>query len=677
MTAEASSPPRRPITRRTLDLVKRGFARLSLTHKLTVLATVTSAASMTILCAILAWHDASSLREHLVDDASVLVSVTGANSTAALAFGDTAAGDEILRALSSNPQVLMAAILLRTGDVLSRYDRHPDTHEIPPQFDRDALQHGRPWHAFRESTLTIATPVTLQGEVIGTTYVELSLAELRGRTVTLWRTVGLALLGSVIVAGLIGWLMQRVVSGPVLRLTQVTRIVRRDHDYTTRAVNEGDDEVGELVNGFNEMLDHIQQRDDNFESHRQILERMVEARTVELKANMERFKMLVESTHTVPWEIDTSTYAFSYVSPQVTRLFGYEADVVRDRMTLWDFVHPDDRKRVKQQLLSLASNGSDLDFDYRVIAKDQRVMDVRSVVSVHEPADAGAVVLRGITLDVTRQKKLELELRQAQKLESVGRLASGVAHEINTPIQFVSDSVHFVREAIGDLSLVLQKYRDGDPDVAQAEADADLPYLLENIPKALDRSLDGLSRVAVIVRSMKEFAHPDQTEMTSVDLNQAINSTLVIARNEYKYVAKVETDLGELPAVTCHGGDINQVILNIVVNAAHAIGDVVRGTDRMGRITVQTRRDGDSIVIRIGDTGGGIPDTIRDRVFDPFFTTKAVGQGTGQGLAIARAVIVEKHCGDLTFESEADHGTTFVIRLPIDGQKAAASGVAA
>ncbi|MEP7306145.1 MAG: ATP-binding protein [Acidobacteriota bacterium] len=632
---------------------------------------------MTVLCAILDWHDASTLRAHVLDDSAVLVSMIGANSSAALTFGDIAAGDDTLRALAGHDQVLMAAILLANGDVLSRYDRGPATRATTPQFDRAAVRRGHTWHVFRDTTLAIATPVTLKGDVIGATYLELSLSHLRTRTVTLWRTLALALVGTVILAGLIAWRFQRIVSAPLLRLTQITRTVTRSRDYSVRAVNEGDDEVGELVDGVNEMLDHIQRRDDILENHRLILERTVDARTAELKANMERFKMLVESTHAVPWEIDTSTSTFSYVSPQVTRLFGYEADALCGRSTLWDLVHPDDRARVKSQLLSLADDGANVDFDCRVVAASQRVIDVRSVVSAHERGGVGSVVLRGITIDVTQQKRLEFELRQAQKLESVGRLASGVAHEINTPVQFVSDSVHFVRDAMRDLALVLQKYREGAPDVAEAEADADLPYLLENVPKALDRSLEGLGRVAVIVRSMKQFAHPDQVEMTAVDLNQAISSTLIIARNEYKYVAEIETDLGDLPLVICHGGDVNQVILNIVVNAAHAIGDIVDGTDQKGRITVHTRRDGPSIVIRIGDTGGGIPDAIRGRVFDPFFTTKEVGKGTGQGLSIARAVILEKHGGDLTFETEVGRGTTFIIRLPVDGKKATVMGAAA
>jgi signal transduction histidine kinase len=282
--------------------------------------------------------------------------------------------------------------------------------------------------------------------------------------------------------------------------------------------------------------------------------------------------------------------------------------------------------------------------------------------------------------EMTARLQVETDLRQAHKLESVGRLAAGVAHEINTPVQFVSDSVHFLRDATTDLMTMITHLREveasvlnGTPSLEAAEAaayaaeTADLPYLVEHMPKAIDRALDGLERVATIVRSMKEFAHPDAVEMAPADLNRAIESTLVIARNEYKYVADVVMSFAALPPVHCHAGDINQAVLNIVVNAAHAIGDVVTGTPNRGRITVTTALDGEMVVVTIADTGGGIPEAIRDRIFDPFFTTKDVGRGTGQGLAIARAIVVDRHRGELTLESEVGQGTTCFIRLPLHG----------
>jgi PAS domain S-box-containing protein len=409
-------------------------------------------------------------------------------------------------------------------------------------------------------------------------------------------------------------------------------------------------------------------------------EAALEAQSAELRKSLARYKMLVESTHAVPWEMDLRTLTFSYISPQAQHVFGWDPDAILAGRPILDLVHDEDRGRVREQLGSLAhaTPGSDLALDCRVLAEGGRVAYARSVMTIHREHDGDPGTVRGVTLDISEQKKLEASLGQSQKLESIGRLAAGVAHEINTPVQFVSDSVHFLRDAMADLSGLLERYRslkqavlDGNAtteDAAaldQADADADLDYLLENVPKALSRSLDGLERVATIVRSMKEFAHPDQKQMTTVDLNQAIQSTMIIARHEYKYVADVDLDLEDLPAVTCHVGDINQAVLNIVVNAAHAIGDMVRGTDRRGLISVRTRQDGDHVEIAIEDTGGGIPAAIRDRLFDPFFTTKEVGRGTGQGLAIARTVIVEAHGGELTFTTEMGRGTTFVIRLPI------------
>ncbi|MBS2024022.1 MAG: response regulator, partial [Deltaproteobacteria bacterium] len=316
-------------------------------------------------------------------------------------------------------------------------------------------------------------------------------------------------------------------------------------------------------------------------------------------------------------------------------------------------------------------------------AAQARQTDLEGLVRArtHELEKANEA-LRG---EMGRREKVELELRLAQKLESVGRMAAGVAHEINTPVQFVGDSVHFLRDAMKDLVPLIDRYRQLETavtegtaspelalDIANQREQVDVDYLVENVPKALDRSLEGLERVSTIVRSMKEFAHPGQKEMSEVDLNQSIRTTLTMARNEYKYVADVETKLEDIPRVVCHGGEINQVVLNLVVNAAHAIGDKVKGTDGKGRIEVATRAVGPDVVISIADTGGGIPEDIQGKIFDPFFTTKAVGKGTGQGLAIARTVVAEKHGGSLTFETQPGQGTTFFVRIPIGGKTAAA-----
>jgi len=271
----------------------------------------------------------------------------------------------------------------------------------------------------------------------------------------------------------------------------------------------------------------------------------------------------------------------------------------------------------------------------------------------------------------------ELELRQAQKLEAVGRLAAGIAHEINTPIQFIGDNTRFLQEAYGALCNVIGMYQAlveeakrgvVSPamieEVRRASEAADLDFLLEDTPKSLAQTLEGVDRVATIVRAMKEFAHADRKEKAPTDINKALQSTLTVARNELKYVATVETEFGDLPLVVCNASDLNQVFLNLLVNAAHAIGDVVKGTGQLGLIRVRTSVEEGEVLISIADTGSGIPEDIRDRIFDPFFTTKEVGRGTGQGLAIARSVVA-KHSGTLTFTSEVGKGTTFYVRLPL------------
>jgi signal transduction histidine kinase len=255
----------------------------------------------------------------------------------------------------------------------------------------------------------------------------------------------------------------------------------------------------------------------------------------------------------------------------------------------------------------------------------------------------------------------EMELRLAQKLEAVGRLAAGIAHEINTPIQYISDSIYFLGTAFDEM-LAFTK-----PSMA-AEADpqsiADFKFLTEEIPRAISRTTEGAERVATIVRAMKEFAHPDGGEKTGADLNRALETTLLISRNEYKYVASAELIAGDIPEVVCNVGELGQVFLNLVVNSAHAIADAGHTPDT-GRITLRTSREGDFVAIEFEDNGCGIPPDIVDKIYDPFFTTKEVGRGTGQGLAIARSIVVDKHEGQISVVSTPGQGARFTIRLPV------------
>lgn len=282
--------------------------------------------------------------------------------------------------------------------------------------------------------------------------------------------------------------------------------------------------------------------------------------------------------------------------------------------------------------------------------------------------------------------RTQSRLLRAHKLEAIGQLAAGVAHEINTPTQYVSDNAHFLRDAFDDLVRVLGQVRQvlssaGSPGaqflapLAATAREVDLDYLLEEVPRSLSQSIDGLGRIAEIVRAMKEFSHPGQRERLPTDIHRGIASTLIVARNEWKYVADVVTEFDPaLPAVPCAAGDLNQVVLNLVVNAAHAVAEKLRGAPgSKGRITISTRRAGEWVEIRVSDTGCGVPEAIRERIFEPYFTTKGVGQGTGQGLALAHAVVVEGHGGTIGFESEEGVGSTFLVRLPLEIRPEAAA----
>ncbi len=302
----------------------------------------------------------------------------------------------------------------------------------------------------------------------------------------------------------------------------------------------------------------------------------------------------------------------------------------------------------------------------------------------------------GIMRDISERKRveqekqlMEVQLRQAQKLESIGQLAAGISHEINTPTQFVGDNTQFFKEAVGDLESLIDTYQtliqgaESGAELApmiqavkDKEEEIDLEFLREELPRAVDQSIEGVERIAKIVSAMKEFSHPGVVDMVETDINRALKTTLEVSRNEWKYVAEITLDLADdLPKVLCVPDQINQVFLNLIVNAAHAISDTLQeGGARMGMITVSTQKRDDSVEIRISDTGTGVPDDIKGRIFDPFFTTKVVGKGTGQGLCIAFTTVAERHGGNLRVEDNPEGGAVFIVNLPLNRQ--AVEGVA-
>ena len=280
-------------------------------------------------------------------------------------------------------------------------------------------------------------------------------------------------------------------------------------------------------------------------------------------------------------------------------------------------------------------------------------------------------------VDLSEKKRLEGQLQNAQKLEAVGQLAAGVAHEVNTPIQFISDGVRFLKECVGDLatgwtarSELFDALRSrghlsaaDERAIASIDNTADVDFLFAEAPAAAERTLRGVGRVAEIVRALRAFAHPDGDMCAPSDVNSAIRDAAIVATGEYKQVASLKLDLEDLPSVECNLGELNQVFLNLIVNAAHAIAD--RQSESPGLISITSRVEPGGVCVRVTDNGAGVPEAVRSRIFEPFFTTKPLGKGTGQGLALAHPMVEVRHGGQLTFETESGVGTTFIVRLPL------------
>lgn len=324
------------------------------------------------------------------------------------------------------------------------------------------------------------------------------------------------------------------------------------------------------------------------------------------------------------------------------------------------------KNRSYSKEIHLAKEGKDLEM--KVIPYTSQ--DGKRLGSIH--------VFRDITEIKKNKKKQQLQQTKAlhsQKLESVGQLASGIAHEINTPIQFISSNITFFDEAFTDLQTAINNIvKACSTEAVSAQTifnelkGADWNYLEEEIPTALQQSKEGLNRVSSIVRAMKEFSHPGDRETQDVNINNVIKTTVTVSRNEWKYVADIKLELDpELPKISCLSDEMGQVILNLLVNSAHAIEDKLGETpeEEKGTITIVTAQQPPWVVIRISDTGNGMPKHVMKKIFEPFFTTKSTGKGTGQGLAIAYDVVANKHGGSIQVDSQVGQGTTFTIELPL------------
>ncbi len=458
--------------------------------------------------------------------------------------------------------------------------------------------------------------------------------------------------------------------GIVVGLANHTFLIKRDGTETPI-----DDSGAPIRNGKGEIIGAVLVFRDVGEKYR---------RDQELVDSERRFRAVTDSTADAIVSIDSHSRIVFWNST-ASKIFGYEREeVMGSELTI---IMPEKfREMHRRGIARFLKTG-----EKHVIGKTVELIGLKKsgeefplelTLSMWEKEQE--ILFTGILRDVTQRKEmekakaqLEVQLRSAQKLEAIGQLAAGIAHEINTPTQYIGDNTKFLQDSFKNIleiskttKYLIEAFKENKvtpqmvSDLQEAYQKADMDYLMEEIPNSIQQSLEGVMRVSEIVRAMKEFSHPGGQEKTSVDINHALETTITVARNEWKYVADMETDFDkEMALVPCMPGEMNQVFLNLIVNAAHAIGEKLQGEGK-GKIKLQTLKDGEWATIKISDTGNGIPEAVRDRIFDPFFTTKEVGKGTGQGLTISRSVVVDKHGGKLTFDSTVGTGTTFIIQLP-------------
>jgi PAS domain S-box-containing protein len=384
------------------------------------------------------------------------------------------------------------------------------------------------------------------------------------------------------------------------------------------------------------------------------------------------FRSIAENSADLIAVVDQAGHRI-YNNPTYGRLLGYSAEELKNTVSFQQ-IHPDDRPLVTRAAQKALETGVGQIIEYRMQRKDGTYVTLESHGSFIRDSQGEIEALVISAHDISDRRMA----MQTEKLSAIGQLAAGVAHELNTPAQYVSDNLTFLRDTWSELDAAMAfcaapaqaliPSDSGSSDgVIFASSPRDWDWLRKEVPRAISQSLEGIRRMTKILGAMRRFSHTGGGEREEVDLNEALDATMTVAQHQIKDIADVQTDYRpELPRVECYCDELNQVFLNLIVNATHAIRDAsTQGTGHRGKLTIRTRQIDRDVQIEIQDNGSGIPQDARGRVFDPFFTTKQVGEGTGQGLAICHEIIVQKHHGTIWFDTEIDKGTTFFVRIPI------------
>ncbi len=468
-------------------------------------------------------------------------------------------------------------------------------------------------------------------------------------------------------------------------------------DYHCEVIPTSRDEIGELAQAFEVMRGNIQSARKKLEQHNLDLEAKIYERTKNLAHSN---KVFAEQTAQLDAVLSAIPHPMYVINGDCSIAIKNRAaqdntsfdilSILHCRTSSTDDTYLADEENAPCPLKEVKDTGRVLMLErqFRDGNGGERYFEIHAFPILDRHRKVVQTVLYCVDTTEKRQAadeklSLEQELNRAQKLEAIGTLAAGIAHEINTPIQFIGDNIGFATEAVSDLFTMIDEYqallteqsRLGTPDELRQRSlaiasELDYSFFRHELPEALQHTLDGARSISKIVRAMKDFAYLGGDEsITMEDLNKAIESTVIISRSKWKHTARLDTDLDPaLPLVPCLILEIKQVILNLILNSVDAIREQFGQDDEnisQGHISITTRQKGDKAIITVRDNGAGIPREIQDKVFDHFFTTKEVGKGTGQGLSTAYQVIHDKHGGTIQLCSHPGAGTVFTIILPL------------
>ena len=495
-------------------------------------------------------------------------------------------------------------------------------------------------------------------------------------------------LAATIAVLIFGSIIEASISRRLRRLSEAT-IALGEGDLSHTVEVRGNDELTQCAANFNEMssklknaTNRLREQATSLEQQNTLLQNSIaERKQAEEALREERdfAETLIDTARAIVLLLDRDGRIIRF-NRYMEELSGYRIEEVRGKDWFSIFLPEEHRDNVIDRFQKSVDGQQTRGKINPIIAKNGKRYEIEWYDAPLKQHDGKMIGVLAVGQDTTERSMLQSQLAQAQKLEAIGQLAAGIAHEINTPIQFIGDNLHFFEEAFSVYKTIYDKYVDllennlpenaemkPSEEVNIASIRDEIEFYNQETPRAIEQSLDGVDRVSTIVRSMKEFSHPGKKDKELTDLNKAISNTITVSRNEWKYVAEIVTEFEPtLPSVPVMTADFNQVILNIIVNAAHAIKEANgESSNTKGTITISTTLEDNWVEIKVNDTGTGIPDSIINKIYDPFFTTKEVGKGTGQGLALAHSVIVKKHGGTIEAQSKTGKGTSFIIRLPI------------